>query len=297
MASESTDRRTVVIPIDLGAAAKYDQSVFPLSSYRNRDSLGRGDFLLDATLEEMLKISAMGTDLSQNTDFFIATKARYDELMSKKETLESRPRTFSPFKAYANYRAVRLFYVASKNLYLRTRSTSEKMRRSLNRNLLSVPSEDVAPVGGGLPSDANICGIAVALDGPLDEETMRTITDAANTIASCADPFADNPFIDQLSSVAESMLSDSDLTSVNAVNTASSGVAAANRLSSASTSSQASDTTSPGSAASIQNFFIFKNSVMAPNSNVNGATLNQGGSQNSGSVNHLLSPSAPPEST
>ncbi|KIK89991.1 hypothetical protein PAXRUDRAFT_831728 [Paxillus rubicundulus Ve08.2h10] len=198
-----TERRTVIIPMDLGAVSKYDPEVFPLSSYRGRDSLGRGDFLLDATLDEMLKITAMGTDLSQDSDFMATTKAKYDELVLAKEKLDKRPKSFNPFKLFANYRAIRLFYVSSKSLYMETKSTSEKMKRLFNRDLLSVPSQDVVPARGAPPPGANISGIAVTLDGPLDDDAERTITDAANTLASCLDPFLDDPFVTQLASGEE----------------------------------------------------------------------------------------------
>ncbi|KIJ09878.1 hypothetical protein PAXINDRAFT_172322 [Paxillus involutus ATCC 200175] len=276
--------------MDLGAVSKYDPEIFPLSSYRGRDSLGRGDFLLDATLDEMLKITAMGTDLSQDSDFIMTTKAKYDELMLKKEKLEKRPKSLNPFKVFANYRAIRLFYVSTKSLYLETRSTSEKMKRLFNRKILSVPSEDVAPAENAPPPGANISGIAVTLDGPLDDDAERTITDAANTLASCLDPFADNPFITQLTSVTESMFSNSDPLSVAAVNEAAAAFGPTKRTSSASSSSQTSESTSPASAASVTNIFVLHNSVMAPNSSVHGATLNQGGSRNSGSVTDQITP-------
>ncbi|KIJ60039.1 hypothetical protein HYDPIDRAFT_117728 [Hydnomerulius pinastri MD-312] len=290
----TSDRQTVIIPIELGAAAKYDPEIFPLSSYRKRDSLGRGDFLLEATLDEMLKITNMGADPRQWEELIATTKARYDQLTLQKTRLEERSKTKNPFKVFANYRAARLFLDATKTLYIATRSRSEQMKRSINRNLLSVPREDVRPVGvDGVPSDASIAGFAITLDGPLDEDTARTITDAANTFATYAGPFADDPFVDPLSSVGDGM-SDSGLSITTSVAADSSDNAIAIQMSSS--SSQVSSPTSVGSRASINNYYVFHNSVYSPNSNVNGATLNQGGSQNSGSVNHHLMPPTPSES-
>ncbi|KAF9230235.1 hypothetical protein BU15DRAFT_69369 [Melanogaster broomeanus] len=277
----TTERRTVVIPIDLGPASKFDREIFPFSTYKGRDSLGRGDFLLEATLDELKKIKTMGTDLSRDQDFFTTTKTKYDELMEKREKIEQRPKSFNPFKLFTNYRAIRLFYASTKSLYLETRSTSEKMRRKFSRNLLSVPSDEVTHLGdGALPRGANVAGIAISLDGPLDDDAERTITTAAETITSClGDPFADNPFITQLTSVAESMFSNSDAASVAAVDAAASATGAANRTSTASTRSQSST-----SSGSTHNWLIVNNSMVASHSTVTAPTLNQNSSQASGSA-------------
>ena len=42
-------------------------------------------------------------------------------LMLQKAELEQRPRSKNPVKAFANYRAARMFLVASKSLYLATK--------------------------------------------------------------------------------------------------------------------------------------------------------------------------------
>ncbi|KAH0828137.1 hypothetical protein J3R83DRAFT_3814, partial [Lanmaoa asiatica] len=52
----------VIIPVGLGEASSFNGAIFPLSSYRKRDNLGRGDLYLDATLDEMLRITRIGTD-------------------------------------------------------------------------------------------------------------------------------------------------------------------------------------------------------------------------------------------
>lgn len=50
-----------------------------------------------------------------------------------------------------------------------------------------------------IPADATIAGIAINLPGALDDDAIRTIFEATNTIASHAsDPFVDNPRISQL---------------------------------------------------------------------------------------------------
>lgn len=82
MSSEPT---TVILPLDLGTAAKYDRHVFPLAYH---DSLGgkvgevgKGSLLLSATLEEMLKIKELGIDLSKSDDFIFNTRIKYEALV------------------------------------------------------------------------------------------------------------------------------------------------------------------------------------------------------------------------
>lgn len=70
--------QTVVIPVGLGEVSSFNRAIFPLSSYRKRDSLGRGDLYLDATLDEMLKITTIGTSPEQWKGLIDTTKARYD---------------------------------------------------------------------------------------------------------------------------------------------------------------------------------------------------------------------------
>lgn len=73
--------QTVVVPINLGEASNFNRAIFPLSSYRKRDSLGRSDLFLDGTLDEMLKITSIGTNPQQWQELIATTKARYDQLV------------------------------------------------------------------------------------------------------------------------------------------------------------------------------------------------------------------------
>jgi hypothetical protein len=45
----------------------------------------------------------------------------YVRLMLQKAELEQRPKSKNPLKAFANYRAARMFLVASKSLYFATK--------------------------------------------------------------------------------------------------------------------------------------------------------------------------------
>ena len=139
MSSEAT---TVILPLDLGAAAKYDQHVFPLAYH---DGLGgnvnKGSLLLSATLEEMVKIKELGIDLSNSDEFLFNTRIKYESsvvidrltphqfiwcscvgsLAAKRAKLQTNRKTINPFKAFLNYRAARMFHAASLTLYLETK--------------------------------------------------------------------------------------------------------------------------------------------------------------------------------
>lgn len=74
---------TVIFPLDLGAADKFEESNFPLA-YHSHDgnsnsAFGRGSLLLSATLDEILKIKELGVDLTSNPQFLLNTKLKYDE--------------------------------------------------------------------------------------------------------------------------------------------------------------------------------------------------------------------------
>ncbi|KAH0830128.1 hypothetical protein J3R83DRAFT_1474 [Lanmaoa asiatica] len=151
--STTSPRQTVVVPINLGAASNFDRDIFPLVSYRKRDKLGQGDFLLDATLDEMLKITSMGTDPNQWEEVIATTKTRYDllvvgcgstakdspivtsRLKLRQERLEERSQSRTPLQAlnlrkmYSDYRAIRLFHDAAKALYTETRVRSPPLSK------------------------------------------------------------------------------------------------------------------------------------------------------------------------
>ena len=69
----------MILPLDLGAAAKYDQHVFPLAYHDGLGgNAGKGSLLLAATLEEMVKIKELGIDLSKNDEFLLNTRIKYE---------------------------------------------------------------------------------------------------------------------------------------------------------------------------------------------------------------------------
>ena len=82
MSSESSLSNWTVLlrfPGALGQASNFDREFFPLSSLRKKDSLGRSDVFLDATLDEMLKITKIGSNPQQFQELIDTTKARYDQ--------------------------------------------------------------------------------------------------------------------------------------------------------------------------------------------------------------------------
>lgn len=73
----SSPKHTVVFPVQLGDASKFDRAIFPLS-YRKTGDLGRTELYLDATLEEMLKIVNIGASAEEWRELIDTTKDRYD---------------------------------------------------------------------------------------------------------------------------------------------------------------------------------------------------------------------------
>ncbi|KAG6375649.1 hypothetical protein JVT61DRAFT_3218 [Boletus reticuloceps] len=262
---------TIVIPIALGDASNFDRTIFPLSSYRSRDSLGRVIYYLDATLEELLKMRRIGANPQQWQQLVNRTKRRYDQLMLQKSELEQRPNTKNPFKKLANYRAALSLFFASKRLYYATRSRSEEVTRSIGRNLLSFAAEDIQPVDGDAPPGTELGGIAVRLERPLDDIAQQQILDAANTIVSSSAAFEGDETISDTSS----FLSDDY---VSAAESLLSFVSSDTEE----TPEDASSPPSPTSRTTIQNQHKFYGSISSPQSNVHGATVQLDGPQNSG---------------
>ncbi|KAG1725265.1 uncharacterized protein EDB91DRAFT_1087182 [Suillus paluster] len=181
-------RQTLLFPFKLGSPSQYDKNLFPLSRVpQGKISLNEVDFVLEATLDELVKIRKMVGDAEKSQRLIRNAKAQYDELMREKEKLDTQPKSLNPMKIFSTYRSIRLLFEAGRVLYTEARSASEKMRRQL----LSVNTEDVQPVDfhidNDLPSDATIGGIAVSLpdsDSQLDESTASFFTEAASFIAS-----------------------------------------------------------------------------------------------------------------
>lgn len=71
---------TVILPLDLGAANKFEESNFPLAYYDGvSGAVSKGSLLLSATLDEMIKIKEMGVDLTSNPQFLLNTHFKYQE--------------------------------------------------------------------------------------------------------------------------------------------------------------------------------------------------------------------------
>ncbi|KAG1751143.1 hypothetical protein EDB19DRAFT_1904002 [Suillus lakei] len=210
MASEA-ERRTLLIPVNLGIPAQYDRSLFPAMRLKDTSTLGQVGIVLEATLDEVFKIHKMAADKKKIKDLLAETKASYDTLVLKREELRKQKKSFNPVKLFSAYRSTRLLVEAVKELYTDTRvilacpfntdsdadgsadhvGCLQILARSAGSPELNVYPDD------DLPSDARISGIAVPLESPLDESTASFFTEAANFIASQADPLSEgNPFAD-----------------------------------------------------------------------------------------------------
>lgn len=71
---------TVILPVNLGAASKYEEEVFPLAYHDAGSTITKGSLLLSATLDEMIKISEMGIDLNTDTRFQFNARIQYEAL-------------------------------------------------------------------------------------------------------------------------------------------------------------------------------------------------------------------------
>lgn len=134
----SEDPAAAIISMDLGTAAAFDQTVFPLAYYEAGDNFAKGTLLIRATLDEMEAIKNLGIDLNKNDDFIFNTRLRVEasvlqnsftaytsahvsSLRVQKEKLQDNRKTLNPFKAFLTYRTARLFHAASRAVYLQTK--------------------------------------------------------------------------------------------------------------------------------------------------------------------------------
>ncbi|KAG9309046.1 hypothetical protein JVU11DRAFT_11057 [Chiua virens] len=69
---------TVILPVNLGDASKYDGDIFPLAYHHAGDKISKGGFLLSATLDEMIKISEMDIDLNTDKRFQYNAMIQYE---------------------------------------------------------------------------------------------------------------------------------------------------------------------------------------------------------------------------
>jgi hypothetical protein len=264
--SSEQERQSIIIPLNLGSPSQYDPSIFPLLKMKRLSDLDRVDLALEATMDELFKIREMAGNPKQLDRVFVRAKEEYDKLKAKKEQLEDQKTSFNPVKLFSTYRSMRLLAVAGKNLYKKTKSTSENLRREL----LSRNRQDIQPVDyDDVPSDAHISAIAVPLESELDEPTATFLTEATEFISSQVNLLPDgNPFGDD-QGVEESTEYHTAFDSA----TSDSGAASASSIFSGIRSGQGSG----------NNYFIFNNSYVASRSAIQSPTLNRGGSHNQGS--------------
>lgn len=69
---------TVILPINLGAASKYEEDIFPLAYYDAGNTITKGSLLLSSTLDEMIKIAEMGIDLNTDQRFHFNARIQYE---------------------------------------------------------------------------------------------------------------------------------------------------------------------------------------------------------------------------
>jgi hypothetical protein len=132
-------RQTLLLPMDLGSPARYDQSVFPLSRVQRKDTINQVDLYLEATLDETLKIRQMVEDAENFQQLIRNAKLQYDEcvhtytysyhltdyntcsLLLGKQEMEQQRKSLNPVKRFSAYRSVRLLLEAGKALYVDTK--------------------------------------------------------------------------------------------------------------------------------------------------------------------------------
>ncbi|OJA10333.1 hypothetical protein AZE42_07350 [Rhizopogon vesiculosus] len=270
--SSEQQRQTLLIPMNLGSPSQYDRSIFPLMKMNDKGSLDQVDIVLEATMDELYRIRDMAGNLAELELVFQNAKSQYDKLLSQKEQLEKQKKSVNPLKLFSSYRSIRLLAAAGKDLYKKTRSTSERLRRQL----LSVNREDVQRVDyDDISPDARISAIAIPLESQFDESTLSFLTEATEFIASQVDLLPEgNPFGD------DQQVEESDTSTIGTEHDTTTDSAASD---SGSRFSAASSPSSPSSKGSGNNYFIFNNSYVASRSAIQTPTLNYAGSNNQGS--------------
>lgn len=68
----------MIVPLDLGAASKYEEDIFPRAYYNAGDPIKKGSILLSSTLDEMIKIAEMGIDLNTDKRFHFNARVEYE---------------------------------------------------------------------------------------------------------------------------------------------------------------------------------------------------------------------------
>ena len=133
---DSTGSTAAVIQYDnLGIAAAFDQSIFPVGYYEADNNFGKGCFLLEATLEEVEKV-AQDIDLNKNHDFLFDTRIKVTEsvlihilhtsthvssLRERRAKIKGNRKSLNPVKALQSIKDAREFHVLSKDVFLETK--------------------------------------------------------------------------------------------------------------------------------------------------------------------------------
>jgi len=274
MPTDVPQAQTVLLTSDLGSVGNYDPTT-PLAIVTSKESLLAGRLYLRATLDEMIRIRAMSKRLHEDHhDLLRDTKAQYDHLLRQQTELELFKRQswiHKLFRLKPVKRAERTFASDACELWDSTATTSNKMKGAL----LSL-STDLAPVQSeSVNKDERVSGLALTMNGPVTQEAIDTVREAASIVASSnclADP---TPPDSQHGQTSRTTLVDE-------------------RLSSARTSITTSPS-SPGSASRFRYINLNINHTVVNNtaSIAPGLTINNNGSGNRGSDHRSFVNSTP----
>ncbi|KAG2353301.1 hypothetical protein BDR07DRAFT_1433746 [Suillus spraguei] len=105
--AEQPTRRTLVLPMDLGSPAQYEQTIFPLSRVRGTGTANQ--------MHQMAGNAERYKDLIHNA------KTQYDLLVASRQKMAQNQKSLNPVKMFSAYRSVRLLLEAGKALYTQTR--------------------------------------------------------------------------------------------------------------------------------------------------------------------------------
>ncbi|KAF8134316.1 hypothetical protein EV363DRAFT_1561526 [Boletus edulis] len=241
---------------DLGLVENYDLPIeLERVTGKSKSNLYAGDLFLRAALNEILQILNLCEQLEEDhRDLLRDTTAQYDK----------------PLLFFAIKRAKRGFRDDAQALLVSTRTTSDRLKRSLIST-----SANLAPVESETVKGNRISGVVIPLppqaemNAPGIQEALAAVQEVASMLASSGNSSADSTSSssqDGQSSTA-SALFDSE----------------------ASSSARSSIPTSPSSAPSFSllNFNVNCNIINNTDSNAPGFTINDNSSETSGSSTAL----------
>ncbi|KAF9232662.1 hypothetical protein BU15DRAFT_80966 [Melanogaster broomeanus] len=258
----ANNTETVLVPLNLGSAANYDSTLFPLARLKAKGSIHTGHLFLQLTLEEMLKIYELSKNLNSESTRELLQQASdaYNALMRQKVTLEQQQKSINPFKLYAVHREKKLFIEAGWELYKSTKTKSETMQR-----VLPVPSADVPQVQAD----------SIAIHEQVAGFSVTTTEEAAAPLGSLTEP--------PHNSSAEHSHSGGRDVPISTGETVDSG-----------TIPSSTNTATYINICMTISHYNYNNSVHNSNSTASGLTVNSGGSGNSGSSIHNSPVENPP---